>query len=155
MSYDLENKPVVNTPKTRTSMRDIPLNQSIIHILERQKQQMEVIRRENKVHVLDDYVIKSPTNLPVRDIRRLNEAIYRIVSKIRGAGYDFPAISCHCLRATFATRAIDAGMSPQTLKEILGHADYKMTMDLYYHNADDLQKQEMEKIENEFREDAI
>lgn len=155
MSYDLENKPVENTPKTRTSMRDIPLNQNIIHILERQKQQMEVIRRENKVHVLDDYVIKSPTNLPVRDIRRLNEAIYRIVSKIRDAGYDFPAISCHCLRATFATRAIDAGMSPQTLKEILGHADYKMTMDLYYHNADDLQKQEMEKIENEFREEAI
>lgn len=155
MSYDLENKPVVNTPKTRTSMRDIPLNQSISKILEQQKQQMEVIRRENKVQVLDDYVIKSPTNLPVKDIRRLNEAIYRIVSKIRGAGYDFPSISCHCLRATFATRAIDAGMSPQTLKEILGHADYKMTMDLYYHNADDLQKQEMEKIEMAFREDAV
>ena len=99
---------------------------------------------------MDDYVIKSPRNLPVRDIRRLNGAIQRIIMKINLAGENFPHISCHCLRATFATRAIDAGMSPQTLKEILGHSSYNMTMDLYYHNANSVRKQEMEKIEGEF-----
>lgn len=137
MSYDLENKPVENSPKTRTSMRNIPLNQNIINIHEKQKQQTAVLNRERKIRALDDYVIKSPNNLPVRDIRRLNEA------------------SCHSLRATFTTRAIDAGMSPQTLKEILGHADYKMTMDLYYHSTSDIQKQEMEKLETAFIDAVI
>lgn len=46
-------------------------------------------------------------------------------------------------------------MSPQTLKEILGHSDYQMTMDLYYHNTQDIQKQEMEKIEAAFAENAV
>lgn len=155
MSYDLENKPVENTPKTRTSMRNIPLNKNIIKILKNQKDQMEVLRREYKVNTLDDYVIKSPNNLPVRDIRRLNEAIHRIVANIRKSGKNFPDISCHCLRATFATRAIDAGMSPQTLKEVLGHASFQMTMDLYYHNTSDVQKKEMEKIEQEFSKSAV
>lgn len=155
MSYDLENKPVENSPKTRTSMRNIPLNQNIINILEKQKQQTVVLNMERKIRALDDYVIKSPNNLPVRDIRRLNEAIHRIVAKIRNDGYDFPDISCHSLRATFTTRAIDAGMSPQTLKEILGHADYKMTMDLYYHSTSDIQKQEMEKLETAFIDAVI
>lgn len=76
MSYDLENKPVENSPKTRTSMRNIPLNQNIINILEKQKQQTAVLNMERKIRALDDYVIKSPNNLPVRDIRRLNEAIH-------------------------------------------------------------------------------
>lgn len=150
MSYDLENKPVENSPKTRTSVRDIPMNRNIMDILKRQKQQMDVLNRERKVKVLDDYIIKSPNNLPVRDIRRLNEAINYIEVKIRAAGYDFPHISCHSLRATFATRAIEGGMSPQTLKEILGHANYQMTMDLYYHNSDTTRRSEMEKIEEQF-----
>lgn len=155
MSYDLENKPMENSPKTRTSLRDIPLNKNLIGILQSQKEQMEAFNREKKIRVMDDYVIKSPKNLPVRDIRRLNEAIQRIVAKIELAGYSFPHISCHCLRATFATRAIDAGMSPQTLKEILGHASYNMTMDLYYHNAKSVQRQEMEKIAGEFSDTKI
>lgn len=150
MSYDLENKPVVNTPKTSTSMREIPLNDKIIEILKRQKQQMEVLNRENKVKVLDDFVIKSPRNLPVWDIRRLNEAMHKIVKDIRASGIDFPGISCHSLRATFATRAIEYGMSPETLKEILGHSSYQMTMDLYYHNSGEVKKQEMEKIASAF-----
>ena len=118
---------------------------------------MDVLARENnvKVSLLDDYVIKSPKNLPVRDVHRLNEAIGRIEKKIRNNGYDFPHISCHSLRATFATRAIDAGMSPQTLKEILGHASYQMTMDLYYHNSVNIRKHEMEKISDEFAREIV
>lgn len=154
MSYDLENKPIVNTPKTRTSLRDIPLNQTIIDLLKMQKQQIEMLCREQKVRPMDDYVIKSPRNLPVWDIRRLNEAMYHIQVKIRKEGIHFPNISCHCLRATFATRAIDAGMSPQTLKEILGHSNYQMTMDLYYHNSGEVKKQEMEKIVDAFQENV-
>ena len=39
----------------------------------------------------------------------------------------------HCLRHTYATNAIAAGMKPKVLQKILGHATLQMTMDLYTH----------------------
>ena len=41
--------------------------------------------------------------------------------------------SVHAFRDTFASRAVRAGIPPNTLKEILGHSSLAMTMDLYAH----------------------
>ena len=43
----------------------------------------------------------------------------------------------HCLRHTYATRCIEAGMQPKTLQKLLGHASLKTTMDRYVHVTDD------------------
>lgn len=39
--------------------------------------------------------------------------------------------SQHMMRHTFATRAIEAGISPKVLQHILGHADISITLDTY------------------------
>lgn len=39
----------------------------------------------------------------------------------------------HSARHTFATKAVRAGVKPETLQRILGHADYSLTADTYYH----------------------
>ena len=52
----------------------------------------------------------------------------------------------HALRATFATRAIEAGMNPKTLQEILGHSNFNITMSLYGHCLTDTKKQAMEAL---------
>jgi integrase len=153
MSYDLKNQPVITTPKTRTSYRDIPMNDNIMRVLQQQKEQDAVLNREYKQRSsADDFVFRTPNNLPIRDVRRLNEAIHAIECWIEADGIEFPHISSHALRATFASMAIDAGMSPETLKEILGHSSYQMTMDLYYHNSDRKRHDEMQRL-NESPED--
>lgn len=63
---------------------------------------------------------------------------------------DFPRITSHVFRHTFATRAIEAGMPPQVLKTILGHSSLAMTMDLYSHVLPDTKADEMQKIANVF-----
>ena len=52
----------------------------------------------------------------------------------------------HALRATFATRCIESGMNPKTLQEILGHANFNLTMSLYGHALTDTKRSEMESV---------
>lgn len=47
------------------------------------------------------------------------------------------------LKATFATRAIESGMNPKTLQEIMGHSNFNITMSLYGHCLADTKQQEM------------
>jgi integrase len=54
----------------------------------------------------------------------------------------------HALRATFATRAIEGGMNPKTLQEILGHSNYNITMSLYGHCLTDTKREAMNNVEN-------
>ena len=46
-------------------------------------------------------------------------------------------ISMHCLRHTYATRAIERGVNPKALQKLLGHASLQVTMDTYVHVSDD------------------
>lgn len=54
--------------------------------------------------------------------------------------------TAHALRDTFATRYIEQGGNPQTLKTILGHSSLSMTMDLYSHVLPDTKQKEMNQL---------
>lgn len=49
----------------------------------------------------------------------------------------------HAFRDTYATRAIDSGMAPKVLQEVLGHTSITMTMDLYAHTVEDTKREQM------------
>lgn len=133
-----------DTPKTRTSKRDIPLTADLEALLDAQRNYWGF-----KVERLDRYLFCNEKGEPLsRD--RLQAEINRIVKRIQTDGHDFPRITPHIFRHTFATRAIEAGMPPQVLKTILGHSSLAMTMDLYSHVLPDTKAAEMEKIAGAF-----
>lgn len=133
-----------DTPKTRTSRRDIPLTKDILALLEAQR-----TFGDFKVVSLDRYIFCNEKGGPLSR-ERVQGEIDRIIRRIQAAGYNFDRITSHVFRHTFATRAIEAGMQPQVLKTILGHSSLAMTMDLYSHVMEDTKSDEMEKIANVF-----
>lgn len=135
-----------DTPKTISSKRDIPLTEDMIQIIENQKKFWGISKIINK----DEYVFHQGDRRPIsRDC--VQSEIDRIVALIREDGISFDHLTCHGFRHTFATRAIEAGMQPQTLKTILGHSTLSMTMDLYSHVLPSTKAEEMEAISEIFK----
>lgn len=131
---------IEDTPKTRTSTRDIPLTDDLQNILEAQRRLWDF-----KIEKMDRYLFCNENGAPISQ-ERIQGEIDRTIRRIQAAGYEFPRITSHVFRHTFATRAIEAGMQPQVLKTILGHSSLAMTMDLYSHVLPDTKAEEMEKI---------
>ena len=133
-----------DTPKTTASMREIPLTKDMLSIIEQQKH----FYGDKVVH-MDGYVFHLPNGAPISP-ERVNLEIDRIVKKINQDGVEFEPFTSHCFRHTFATRAIESGMKPQTLKVIMGHSSLAMTMDLYSHVLPTTKAEEMNLIANAF-----
>ncbi len=133
-----------DTPKSKTSLRDIPITPEIMNLLENQRNYWgfkitKIGARNERYLFCDDQAKAIYSDETRREMRA-------IIDAIRAAGNDFPDITPHVLRHTFATRAIESGMNPQVLKTILGHSSLAMTMDLYSHVLPDTKAAEMEKI---------
>ncbi len=52
----------------------------------------------------------------------------------------------HCTRHTFASLAVRAGVQPEALRTIIGHANYSTTVEIYTHTNLDMLKEELGKI---------
>ena len=133
-----------DTPKTGTSKRDIPLTEDMAAIISEQR----AAYKENIIS-FDGYVFHLPNGQPLKRARVQYE-ITRITKKMNQDGIQIEHFTPHCFRHTFATRAIENGMNPQTLKVIIGHSTLAMTMDLYAHVLPTTKKEEMEKISKAF-----
>ena len=129
------------TPKTRTSKRDIPINKAVQEVIE---EQWSLYRNTHDVLALNDLVFPGERGQIVFS-GVFNSLITYALGKKEAA--KIAPFSVHVFRDTFASRAIRAGISPNTLKELLGHSSLSMTMDLYAHVNQQDKIESMEKLQ--------
>lgn len=125
-----QTKVVVQTPKTHSSVRQIPIPQGILQIL----------NRLYSSHTPQEWFLSGNADKPVEP-RCYRKSLH---SYLRRAGV--PTVNPHALRHTFATTCLQAGCNVKTLSELLGHASSDITMKCYVHTCWDWKRAEMDRI---------
>ena len=142
----------VDAPKTKSSKRDVPINQQCRLALKKQMMQRNVImgkRTAKPIEGLENILFTTQYGTPLNAVT-FAAAIKSVVDSInmtRDELEKFECFSPHCFRHSFATRCFEAGIKPKTVQGYLGHATLQMTMDLYTHVLPEHSKEEMEKLE--------
>ncbi len=122
-----------NPPKTKPSVRDVPMSEAVADLLRLQRQRFGSDDGES-------LVFSNSVSAPVH-WRELNSQVLRPVCKQLG----LPVITWHGLRHTGATLAADAGVPHRTIQAVLGHGS-SATTDVYVHSVLESERQAMDKI---------
>lgn len=142
-----DGKYTEGTPKSKTSIRDIPMTSAIKDILKSQKEKQDMMHE--KIIKLNQSVFENLYGGMVFNAS-VNKAITETLKRVNKDKEVIEHFSAHALRDTFATRYIEQGGSPQVLKTILGHSSLAMTMDLYSHVMPNTKQKEMDSIKIAF-----
>lgn len=149
LSKGLKNRNVIQTPKTVNSVRTISLTTETVQVLkEWQKEQRKV---DDVISIgqgkQDKFVFNGTYNNYSANIPLSATTVFRWNTKIAQKAH-VKHIKVHGFRHTHASLLFDSGASMQDVKERLGHASIKTTMDVYTH----LPKKRREVTMNRFSE---
>lgn len=128
-------KIIIDKPKSLTSVRVVPFPNMIYRCLS----SMLKILPEWRIQP-DQFVVCSANGMPYEP--RSFERYFQ--TQLKRAGVK--EASFHCLRHTFATRAIELNISAETLMSLLGHTDVGTTM-RYVHALQEHKVKEMQKFD--------
>ena len=135
--------------KTKNSVRDIPMTEPVKDILERAKAKRALLAfsyGREKVRPMNEHVFVNTSGTAIGHMN-VDQIIKQVLARMERDGQHIDTFTAHATRDTFATRAIENGMQPNTLKEILGHNSFSMTMDLYAHVMPNTKQDEMKLIQ--------
>jgi len=116
----------ISTPKSESSIRDIPLPKFLIAKLSAIENGSGFLIQKNGKFI--------EPNVYARRYKKILEEL------------DIPYRKFHATRHTFATRALEIGMDIKTLSEILGHSSPTVTLNLYSHSLPEHKKKEMDRL---------
>lgn len=136
---------VESTPKTKNSLRTIPVPQNIIKKLKtHKKEQNELILLLQEEYDNKNYVFCNKLGKPIED-KRPGRNLKTILTSI-----GIEPIKFHALRHTYATRLFEAGIPPKTVQHLMGHSDIETTMNIYTHVMKEQKLEAVEKINSIF-----
>lgn len=128
-----ENNPktliIIDTPKSRNSIRKIPIPTFMLRRL-----------TEMKRNCSSDSYFLTCSN------RYIEPRSYRERYKNFLKSADIPYRNFHVLRHTFATECIRCGIDVKTVSELLGHSSVKITLDRYVHSSMEDKCRQLQKL---------
>lgn len=123
-------KVVIQSPKTQSSMRQIPIPHGILQVLKQLCAEC----------CTDAWFLSGNSKKPVEP-RCYRKSLHCYMRKA-----NVPQVHPHALRHTFATTCLQAGCNIKTLSEFLGHSSSDVTMKHYVHTCWEWKRSEIDRI---------
>lgn len=120
---------ILDTPKTKNSIREIPISKDLLRILKPFKK------------------IVNPTFFVLtNDAKPTEPRTYRGYYKNLMKELKMPELKFHGLRHSFATRCIESNCDYKTVSVLLGHSNISTTLNLYVHPNMEQKKKAIEQM---------
>jgi integrase len=138
----IDNRPVLQDPKTKGSYRSVTFPAMTIEELKNhQKVQHQEKLLAGEAYQDNDLIVATSIGTPIGP-RNLLRSFYRILEK-----GNLPKMRFHDLRHTHATLMLQQGEHPKIVSERLGHANTRITMDTYSHVLPNMQQEAVDRFE--------
>ena len=133
-----EEREYIFTQTKNKKKRIIPINDVTFEILNRviKKREKQLGKTYRGKGAISDQLVFVTVYGDAYCRSGFNSTLNYSINKTLKSGYEFecPRLSPHIFRHTFATRCLEAGMSPNTVSSLLGHGTIRMTLS-YVHNS--------------------
>lgn len=120
---------IIDTPKTKNSIREIPISKDLLRILKPFKK-----------------IVNPSFFVLTNDAKPTEPRTYRSYYKNLMATLKMPELKFHGLRHSFATRCIESNCDYKTVSVLLGHSNISTTLNLYVHPNMEQKKKAIEQM---------
>ena len=138
----------IETPKTKSSERQIPMVEATYQALKRVLAK-QGDRKCVEIGGYSNFLFLNRKGYP-KTSSDFNGILRNLIKKYNKCHEEkLPHITPHTLRHTFCTNCANAGMNPKALQYIMGHANITMTLNYYAHATCNSAMEEMKRLEKE------
>lgn len=123
-----EYKPIIQYPKTKNSVRKVPIPSKLLSVIEEHKNQQEIEKKKAGDSYEDNKYIFTTELGKFIDDSNLRKIYKKILIK---SGVEYKKF--HALRHTYATKLFERDVPLKTVSELLGHSDISITAEIYTH----------------------
>lgn len=120
---------ILDTPKTKNSIREIPISKDLLRILKPFKK-----------------IVNPSFFVLTNDTKPTEPRTYRSYYKKLMQELKMPELKFHGLRHSFATRCIESNCDYKTVSVLLGHSNISTTLNLYVHPNMEQKKKAIEQM---------
>ncbi|MBA4850158.1 site-specific integrase [Emticicia sp. BO119] len=120
---------ILDTPKTKNSIRDIPMSKDLLRMLKPFKK-----------------IVNNSFFVLTNDAKPTEPRTYRSYYKNMMKELGMPELKFHGLRHSFATRCIESNCDYKTVSVLLGHSNISTTLNLYVHPNLEQKKKAIEQM---------
>jgi len=120
---------ILDTPKTKNSIREIPIGKDLLRILKPFKK-----------------IVNPLFFVLTNDAKPTEPRTYRSYYKNLMKDLKMPELKFHGLRHSFATRCIESNCDYKTVSVLLGHSNISTTLNLYVHPNMEQKKKAIEQM---------